>query len=82
MNHINDRISFDNLFKRLLSENYSHIEAKDYILNHYSLSAYVFQDRIENSFYRKIKINQVSEDLVELRNKIYKEIIVAKNYHI
>lgn len=80
MKHINDRFSFDKLFKRLLSdENYSHIEAKDFILTNYSLSIYVFQDRIENNYYKKIKINHVSEDLIELKNKIYREIILAKN---
>jgi hypothetical protein len=79
MKRINDRFSFDNLFKRLLCENYSHIEAKDFILSNYSLSAYVFQDRIENNFYDRIKVNQVSEDLIELKNKIYREIIVTNN---
>ncbi len=50
MEWINDRFCFDNLFRKLLQKNYSNKEAKNYILNNYSLSALVFQERIENNF--------------------------------
>ena len=79
MKWINDRFAFDNIFRQLLHENYTHKEAKDFLLNNYSLSVFIFQERIENNFYKKIKVNQVSEDLIELKNKIYKDILLAKN---
>lgn len=79
MKWINDRFTFDNLYRKLLQENYSHSEAKDFILNNYSLSSLVFQERIENNFFSKIKINQISEDLIELKNKIYKGILLNEN---
>ncbi|MDN5353862.1 MAG: hypothetical protein PWQ09_618 [Candidatus Cloacimonadota bacterium] len=74
MKWINDRFTFDNLFRKLLQKNYSHYEAKVFILNNYSLSALVFQERIENNFYKKIVIDNESEDLIVLRNKIYRNI--------
>jgi hypothetical protein len=79
MEWINDRFCFDNLFRKLLQKNYSNKEAKNYILNNYSLSALVFQERIENNFYKKIAIDNESEDLITLKNKIYRKILFNKN---
>jgi len=79
MKCINDRFAFDDLYKKFLHENYSHEEAKDLILNNYSLSTLVFQERIENNYYKKIKINEESKDLIELKKKIYKELLFVKN---
>jgi hypothetical protein len=79
MEWINDRFCFDNLFRKLLQKNYSNKEAKNYILNNYSLSALVFQERIENNFYKKIAIDNESEDLITLINKIYRKILFNKN---
>ena len=67
-----DRFTFDNIFKYLLSEDFTHEEAKDYIIYNCSLSAIIFEERIENGFYKKININDsISEDLQLLKNKIF-----------
>ncbi len=55
MNWINDRFTFDEMFKILLRNEYSHEEAKDLLMNNYSLSALVFQEKIENCSYLTIK---------------------------
>ena len=79
MECINDRFTFDNLFRKLLQENYSIEEAKDFLVNHYSLSALVFQERIENEFYKKISLFEDSKDLLELKNEIYSTFYLNKN---
>ena len=66
---INDRFTFDDLFRLLLRSGFTHREAKDVILINCSLSALVFQTRIENRYYLKIS-EQLSKDLLELRNEI------------
>ena len=72
MNWINDRFTFDNRFRMLLQDEFSHEAAKDFIINNYSLSALVFQERIENKFYKKISCSEkISRDLLELRKEIY-----------
>jgi len=58
MKQINDRFSFDCLFRKLIKKNFTKSEALDYILNNYSLSTLVFQERIENKFYKKIKTDE------------------------
>jgi hypothetical protein len=64
---INDRFSFDYLFRRLLQLGFGHEESKDIIVNHFSLSALVFQERIENRYYLKLSTEKlVADDLIEL----------------
>jgi hypothetical protein len=80
MNWINDRFTFDNRFRILKKEGFSFQEAKDFILNNYSLSTLVIQERIENDFYKKISCDKImSEDLFLLKNKVYNEAFLNKN---
>jgi hypothetical protein len=79
MERINDRFTFDKLFRKLLQEDYSHKDAKDFIMNNYSLNALVFQERIENNLFKKIIVDEESEDLRELKNMIHKKILLNKN---
>ncbi len=71
-NEINDRFTFDDLFRMSLHTGFSHEETKNIILNNCSLSAIVFQERIENKSYLKMS-DEISSDLIELygdmRNK-------------
>jgi hypothetical protein len=77
---INDRFSFDKVFKVLLQNGFSHEETKDFIMNNYLLSALVFQERIENLFYMNIScIENISSDLLELRNEIFNKIFLNQN---
>lgn len=67
-----DRFSFDKIFRFLLSNDYTNEEAKDMILFNCSLSAIIFQERIDNNYYKKIKITDIiSEDLLALKNEIF-----------
>jgi len=66
-----DRFTFDKIFRFLLSEDFSHEDAKDLILYNCALSAIIFQERIYNGYYKKITVSEsISEDLRELRNEI------------
>ena len=71
MRQINDRFAFDSLFRKLLkTELKDKEEVLNYILTCYFLSAMVFQERVENKYYRKIKIDkEISGDLLELRKE-------------
>ena len=51
---INDRFSFDLLFRRLLAEGYEHEIAKDIIAYNCFLGILVWQERIHNKFYLEI----------------------------
>ena len=65
------RFTFDYLFRRLLKDGYDHDEAKDIMLHQCALSALVMQERINNNFYYKIsEADEISEDLLELRNEV------------
>lgn len=67
-----DRFSFDSMLRFLLSNDYTHEEAKDLILFNCSLSAIIFQERIDNNYYKQIKITDtISEDLLILKNEIF-----------
>ena len=69
-----DRFTFDKIFRLLLSQDFDTEDAKDMILSHCQLSALVFQERIENGFYRKISTaEEISSDLLELINDTYKK---------
>jgi len=71
-----DRFSFDRVFKFLLSETYSHEDAKNLILFNCRLSAIVFQERINNGFYKAISEDDpISSDLQEMKNRIFNSLI-------
>lgn len=66
-----DRFTFDKIFRQLLSEGYSHEEAKDLILFNCSLSAIIFQERIDTSFYKEIRVDKIiSSDLLQMKQEI------------
>lgn len=74
MDCIDDRFTFDNLFRFLLREGLDNEEAKDYIINNYSLGLIPFQERIENEYYLEMSADdKISPDLLELKNEIYAE---------
>jgi hypothetical protein len=76
----NDRFTFDNKFRYLLKNKFSNEEAKEFLMNNYSLSALVFQERIENEFYKNILPSEIiSKDLLELKNEIVKNNFLNKN---
>jgi hypothetical protein len=77
---INDRFTFDKVFKMLLQRGFSHEKAKDFLMNNYSLSALAFQERIENKFYMNISCDENnSSDLVELRKEVFNNFFINKN---
>lgn len=62
-----DRFTFDNIFRFLLKNGASNEEAKDIILFNCSLSAIIFQERIDNYYYKLISVSEsISEDLRQL----------------
>jgi len=73
MKQINDRFAFDSLFRKLLKTEYENKEdVLNYILICYSLSTMVFQERVENKYYRKIKVDEdISVDLQELKEEYF-----------
>lgn len=44
---INDRFTFDKVFRMLLQDGFSHENAKEFLIYNYSLSALTFQEGIE-----------------------------------
>jgi hypothetical protein len=77
-----DRFTFDEIFKYLLSEDYSHEEAKDLILFNCSLSAIVFQERIDNGFYETIEVDdEISSDMREMKNEIFNTQIIKHSHN-
>ena len=69
---INDRFTFDGLFRWLLRLGYDHEECKETILANCSLSPLVFQERIENEYYLSISEDEkLSSDLRELRDEYF-----------
>lgn len=74
-----DRFTFDKLFRFLLSQDFDAEDAKDMIIAHCQLSALVYQERIENGFYKKISTaEEISYDLLELINDAYKKKLRAE----
>lgn len=62
-----DRFTFDDLFRKLLIMGFTNEGAKDIILFNCSLSLIIFQERIDNDFYKKIKPREsISDDLDQL----------------
>jgi hypothetical protein len=77
---INDRFSFDEVFRLLLLMGFSHESAKNYLINNYSLSAIAFQERIENKSYMNISSNEyISTDLMKLKKEVFNEIFLNNN---
>jgi len=75
-----DRFTFDRLFRNLLIAGYDHDEAKDIIIYNCALSTLVMQERIFNNHYYKISIDEeMSEDLIELRNEILNKYSIKIN---
>lgn len=75
-----DRFTFDNIFRVLLNQGASHEEAKDVILFNCSLSAIIFQERIDNNFYKSIHVSDnISKDLQQLITDTYIEKLNKKN---
>ena len=71
-----DRFTFDSLFRLLLSNDFDHEEALDFILCNCSLSTLVFQERIYNKYYLNISTDEaMSDDLIILRNQSLFEIV-------
>lgn len=67
-----DRYTFDKIFRFLLLNEFSNEEAKDYILFNCSLSAIIFQERIDNDFYKLIEVDEkLSSDLLKERNEFF-----------
>lgn len=79
---INDRFTFDNLFRCCLRLGLVHEECKEVILSNCSLSALVFQERIENKYYLGIsEQDKLLIDLVELRNEIFAKLSPTYTYN-
>ena len=71
-----DRFTFDRIFRLLLSDGYSHEDAKDLILFNCCLSAIIFQERIDNEFYIKIGADEkISDDLLQMKREIFNSCI-------
>ena len=69
-----DRFTFDKIFRFLLSQDFSQEDAKDLILCNCALSAIIFQERIYNGYYKKIRENEIiSEDLQQFANEVFHE---------
>lgn len=66
-----DRFTFDNIFRILPTEGYTHEEIKDLILFNCQLSAIIFQERIDNGFYKTIRVDEeISEDLLQMKQEM------------
>jgi len=78
-----DRFTFDYLFRKLLQDGYNHEEALDIIIYNCALSTLVMQERIYNSYFLKISVNEkISDDLLELRNEIFNKYFRNRVFHI
>jgi hypothetical protein len=74
-----DRFTFDELFKRLLTDGYDHEEAKDIIVHNCALSLLIIQGRLHNNYYLEISTtDEISPDLMELRAEIANRILHDK----
>ncbi len=75
-----DRFTFDFVFRKLLKDGYDRDEAKDIIIYNCALSTLVMQERIYNNYYYKISIDEeMSEDLIEMRNEILNKYSIKIN---
>lgn len=75
-----DRFSFDNFVRLLLSEGFDIEDIPIFIFNNCKLSTLVYQERIENEYYKQISIdNALSDDLKELRQEMFYKYFRNKN---
>lgn len=75
-----DRFTFDKLFRTLLAEGYDNEEAKDIILYNCALSALVFQERLYNGYYLKMKAGDViAPDLLNIFREELNKAVYNKN---
>lgn len=75
-----DRFSFDNFVRLLLSEGFDTEDVFNFIMNNCKLSTLVFQERIENEYYKQISVdNSISDDLKELRQEMFYKYFPNKN---
>jgi len=75
-----DRFSFDNFVRLLLSEGFDTEDVFNFIMNNCKLSTLVFQERIENEYYKQISVvNTISDDLKELRQEMFYKYFPNKN---
>jgi hypothetical protein len=73
---INDRFTFDKVFRACLSEGSSHEDCKNWITCNCSFSALVYQERIYNRYWKKISLDEkYSKDLQELFSEEYGKMI-------
>jgi len=76
-----DRFTFDKIFRDLLAEGYNHEEIKDLIIFNCRLSAIIFQERIDNGFYKKIRNDEkISEDLLQMTKEMLYSAILKNSY--
>jgi hypothetical protein len=76
---INDRFTFDKLFRDLLRSGYDYDESKDIMLYCCNLSALVVQERIENRYYLQISEQEtISPDLVKLFEEMLSKHTIRK----
>ena len=74
-----DRFTFDKIFRFLISHDFDAEQAKDIILIHCQLSALIFQERLENGFYKKISTGEeISSDLQELMSDELRKYLQTK----
>jgi len=67
-----DRFTFDYLFKRLLADGYDNEQAKDVILFNCELSLLVIQERLDNGYYLKMKVDDdMATDLSDLYHEAF-----------
>ncbi len=75
-----DRFSFDNFVRLLLKEGFDSEDIFNFIVNNCKLSTLVFQERIENEYYKQISIDEtMSDDLKELRQDLFYKYFPRKN---
>lgn len=75
-----DRFSFDNFVRLLLYEGFDTEEVFNFIMNNCKLSALVFQERIENEYYKQISVDYIiADDLKELRQEMFYKYFLNKN---
>lgn len=76
MYKVYDRFTFDDLFRLLLSRDFEHEEALNFILCNCSLRAIIFEERIYNKYYLSISAGDItSPDFATLRNQYLFEIV-------
>jgi hypothetical protein len=72
--------TFDNLFRLLLKNGFGHEKSLRFVLLHCSLSAPVFQERIHNKRYRKLRAKDaLPADLAACKAQLIHDLISLVN---